>query len=164
MNVNTNLEKEFNLIPMSELTLNNPELKEDTAIEIASNNTIDHYRELDKIDMALPKINFDSSEEELDDLAEKALKAHQELMELSLSVEQRFIGEIASTASSMLASAITARTNKIKMKLDIVELQIKKKIADHKIKATLKEESIEADGIIMNRSELLDHLLGKKAE
>jgi len=158
--MNTNLEREFNLMPISEYTNDEMELidTEDSEQEIDDVLKKKDISELDKIDAALPEIDLDSSDRELDELAEKAIKSHEELMELANNVEQKYIGEVASVASSMLASAITARTNKIKKKLDMIDLQIKKKLADHKTKIVAngdgEEKQIE-NGIRMTRAELL---------
>jgi hypothetical protein len=161
--INTNLEEEFNLTP---LTLDEDEVvTEETDIEIVSEpQSLDHYKELDKINEALPQVRgLDATDKELDELAEYGIQAHKDLMELAMNIEQRFAGDVASSAGAMLGHAINARTNKIKKKLDIIALQIKKQLADHKTKSDIKEvpEELEGKGTILDRNELLNHLLGK---
>lgn len=154
--INTNLEKEFNLAPLSEKDV---ESTEEPIIKRRKPSFLD----LDKIDTALPEVNMDSTDKEFDDLVEKALKAHEDLMDLAMNVEQRFSGEIASTAASMLGHAITAKTNKIRKKLDMIDLQIKKKMVDFKCsQKENKSSQIEnkADNeVSISRSELLDKII-----
>ena len=119
------------------------------------------YSDLDKISAALPKVTgLEETDEQLDELADLAITAHKDLMELSLNIEQRFCGEVAGAASSMLGHAIAARTNKIKKKLDLINLQIKKQVADQKLKMDDENSSTKGEGIVMDRNELLAHLLG----
>ena len=158
MIVNTNLEQEFNLPSMS---LKEELIQEDTE-EITETQSVVLSEKLDKITAALPQVyGLDASDKELDELADYGISAHKELMELSLSVEQRFCGEIAGTAATMLGHAITARTNKIKKKLDMVTLQIKKQLADHKTKISEEPEEIEGKVDVFDRNDLLKQLLKK---
>jgi hypothetical protein len=153
MIINKRMENEFNLAPI-----------ENSELEIISEPTMDVYAKIDKITSALPLVGgLETADKELDELAEFGLQAHKELMELCMAVETKYSGEIASAASTMLAHAITAKTNKIKKKLDMVELQIKNQVADFKCKTkdTDDDESSEK-GIVMNRNELLAHLLQQK--
>jgi len=165
MRINTNLEKEFNLAPAdfgetepeSELTLEN----------IADTATLDVYNQIDKIEAALPVVRgLDSTDEQLDELADLAIKAHKDLMDLSINVEQRFTGEIASAAGNMLGHAIAARTNKIKKKLDMIALQIKKQIADQKSKSNEHDTPPpkEGQGHVLDRNDLLHLLLNNSEE
>lgn len=155
MKINTNLEEEFNLAPMS--------LEEEpkhVAIEVVETPTVDRFKELDKIEAALPQVTgLDASDTELDVLADYAIKAHIELMDLAMNIEQRFAGEVSSAAGNMLGHAITARTNKLKKKLDLIALQIKKQIADGKTKSS--DEPIDSESTSFTRNELLAQLLKK---
>jgi hypothetical protein len=161
--INTNLESEFNMAPLS-LTEGEVEQQEDTAIEIQNDpTTLVHYKELDKIEAALPQVmGLDATDAQLDELAEYGIQAHKDLMELAMNIEQRFAGDVASSAGAMLGHAINARTNKIKKKLDMIALQLKKQLTDHKTKSTPDEpEELEGDGKLFDRNEILNHLLGK---
>ena len=151
MKTNSNLEKEFNLASYEDEAIV-PVEEEKLPI------TLDTCIELDKISAALPRVyGLESTDAELDEIATAALTAHRQLMDLSVDVEQRFCGEIASAASSMLGHAVLARTNKIKKKLDIIALQIKKQVADVKTKGA-DTETIPGTNVILDRNELLNHL------
>lgn len=160
MKTNTKLEQEFNLTPLSLVEENNS-LK---VQEEPEETSIDHYKELDKIEAALPQVHgLDSSDRELDELADYAIQAHKDLLDLAMNVEQRFIGEIAGASSNMLAHAITARTNKLKKKLDMISLQIRKQVADNRAKPVDDKSSEIDDGAtVMDRNELLQQLLSSK--
>ena len=149
MRTNTNLEKEFDLAPMNLES-------EETAIELSEPITLDHYQELDKINEALPVVHgLDSSDQELDELAEYAITAHKDLMDLAMNVEQRFAGEISGAAANFLGQAITARTNKIKKKLDMIALQIKKQVADSKTKTGDDTPPVDGQSKVLDRNDLL---------
>lgn len=161
--INTNLESEFNLAPMSLNQSESTEEAPETAIELQNEpTTLAHYKELDKIEAALPQVfGLDASDAEFDELAEYGIQAHKDLMELSVNIEQRFAADVASAAGNMLNAAITARTNKIKKKLDMITLQLKKQLADHKTKEVEQPEDLEGEGKMFDRNEILNHLLGK---
>ena len=156
MKTNNNLAETFNLAPIEEDEVIAAEL-----VPTSSPPTMARYSDLDKISAALPKVTgLEETDEQLDELADLAITAHKDLMELSLNIEQRFCGEVAGAASSMLGHAIAARTNKIKKKLDLINLQIKKQVADQKLKMDDENSSTKGEGIVMDRNELLAHLLG----
>jgi hypothetical protein len=158
MKINTKLEEEFDLAPMS---LNEEEpIKDLIPSELAP---LDRYKELNKIDAALPLVRgLESTDQELDEIAVTAMNSYKELMDLAMNIEQRFVGEVAGAASNMLGHALNARTNKIKKKLDLISLQIKKQVADGKVKSTDDATPIDGTGTVLSRNELLDHLLGTK--
>ncbi|VVC05201.1 Uncharacterised protein [uncultured archaeon] len=159
--VNTNLEKEFNLAPQKE-----QEKSEESPLAIieSSPKTLDCYEKIDKIEKALPQVDgLNASDKEFDELAEYGIRSYKDLMDLSLNIEERFASDVASAASNMLGHAINARTNKIKKKLDMIELQIKKQVADFKTSQKNKSDDavIEGKGELLDRNELLKHLLQK---
>lgn len=168
MRISTKLEEEFDLAPIS---MDDDDDIEDDEVEpetpttlIQTPTTIERYKELDKIEEALPQVfGLNSTDDELDELAKYAIKAHQDLMDLSMNIEQRFAGEVASAAGNMLGHAIAARTNKIKKKLDMINLQIKKQVADHKTKSVDEPEELQG-GTVLDRNELLAHLLDKSSQ
>jgi len=100
-------------------------------------------------------------DKELDDLANKAELAYDELMDLGMNVEVRYSSRIFEVASSMLKSAIDAKSSKIEKKLKAVDLQLKKyKIdADH---SSDPKDMINGEGfVVTDRNELMKKL-GKK--
>jgi hypothetical protein len=88
----------------------------------------DSYKAVAEITRTLPQIaELDNlGDDELDDLAEKAEKAYDDLMDLGMNVEVRYSSRIFEVASSMLGHAITAKTNKVDKKLKAIDLQLKK--------------------------------------
>ena len=120
---------------------------------------------VDKIDAALPTIrDLETSDNELDDIASTARKTFDDLMDLGMNVEARFSGEIFNNASRMLDTALTAKTNKINKKLKMVELQLKKAAHDFKTKEDDSNTiATDGQGVIMDRTALLNEILGKKA-
>jgi hypothetical protein len=123
----------------------------------------DSYAAVERITQTLPQIKEldDLADGELDDLASKAEKAYDELMDLGMNVEVRYSSRIFEVASSMLGHAITAKSNKIEKKLKAIDLQMKKYKID--------KDSPEAGGDVINgqgyvitdRNELLKKLSGK---
>lgn len=119
---------------------------------------------VDKIDAALPTIrDLETSDKELDDIADTAKSTFQDLMDLGMNVEARFAGEIFNNASRMLDTALTAKSNKINKKLKMVDLQLKKANLDLKKGNENYGETADGDGVVLDRNTLLQEILGKKA-
>lgn len=120
-------------------------------------------QDVDKVDAALPTVrDLETSDEELDDIAETAKNTFNDLMDLGMNVEARYSGDVFNNASRMLETALTAKTNKINKKLKMVELQIKKAQLDLKQREGGYEESIDGDGIVIDRNALMREILGRK--
>jgi hypothetical protein len=161
MRVNTKLESEFDLMPMEESS--DEDVKEISMVPIEDTELLSKMDDLDKIDSALPQVQgMGAVENDLHDLAGKAVKAHDDLMELAMNVEEKYMGEIASTAAAMLGHAITAKTNIIKQKIDLINLQLKKKMIDIKSKADSSDDDLIGKGHVFDRNELLKELKNDK--
>lgn len=123
-------------------------------------------RAIDKIDIALPTVrDLDTADSELDELARLAQDKAEDLIDLGMNVEPRFSGVILQTAGVMLGHAITAKTAKLDKKLRMINLQLQKAKLDHQIKKDTKEpgdEAVEGHGVVLDRNELLKHILGQK--
>ena len=116
---------------------------------------------------ALPQIKgLETSDDELDELADLATTSYKDLMDLGLQVEARFSSEIFNSAGSMLGHAITAKTAKINKKIKMIELQLKKAALDQK--AALKDQEVESiplgEGKALDRNELLRMLAAKSSD
>jgi len=127
--------------------------------------TTDAYTNLEKIENALPQVRgLETSDIEMDDLANLAKDSYKDLMDLGMQVDSRFSAEIFGIASNMLGHAITAKTAKINKKLKMIELQLKKANLDQK--TANKSEEIEStplgEGKELDRNELLKILTAKK--
>lgn len=119
---------------------------------------------IDKIDQALPAVRgLDASDEEMDELAGLATGSYKDLMDLGMQVDSRFAAEIFSTAGTMLGHAITAKTAKLNKKLKMIDLQMKKlKLDRDGADAESSTGATEtAHGVVLNRNDLLDRILGK---
>ena len=125
--------------------------------------TMRDISEFDKIASALPQVKGlgEMADNELNDVADKAMTAYDDLMDLGMNVESRYSGRIFEVAGSMLKTGLDAKVAKIDKKLKMVELQLKKEKLD-------KETNENGDGDIMNgegyvvsdRNSLLERLKG----
>ena len=151
------LEELFNLTP-AEPEVVVSEVEKPTHEQV---DTLDKsYEAVAEITRSLPQItelnNLD--DRELDDLASKAEKAYDDLMDLGMNVEVRYAGRIFEVASSMMGNAITAKTAKIDKKLKAVDLQLKKLKIDNDSGAD-PNDVINGQGyVITDRNELLKKL------
>ena len=120
--------------------------------------------ELDKVQAALPLVRgLEASDTEMDDLANKAVKGFDDMMDLGMNVDSRWASDIFGVASTMLGHAITAKTAKLNKKLKMVDLQLKKANLDQKVIANT-EDIATGTGVILDRNALLDRLLNTDKE
>ena len=126
---------------------------------------------IDKVDAALPGVRgLESSDQEMDGLAELAKDSYKDLMDLGMQVDSRFASEIFSVASNMLGHAITAKTAKLDKKLKMIDLQMKKmrldqqqQVLDAKAADAGTGEAMQtAQGMVLSRNDLLERLLAGK--
>lgn len=121
------------------------------------------YTEINTIVGTLPAINdLDNMDDrELDNLANKAEKAYDDLMDLGMNVEVRYSGRIFEVAGSMLKNAIDAKTAKIDKKLKAVDLKLKKLKIDQDRNPDAEDIMNGQGYIITDRNELLKKLRGE---
>ena len=149
--------------------LNLPESKEiidkdrEKAKEQAVTDQKEDFREiaeLDKIQAALPQVKGlgEMADKELNEVADKAMTAYEDLMDLGMNVESRYSGRVLEVAGQMLKTNLDAKTAKLDKKLKMVELQLKKEKQD-------KEGGVDGDSIVngegyvvTDRNSLLDKL------
>lgn len=118
---------------------------------------------LDKIEAALPAVRgLEASDAEMDELADKAKREFDNLMDLGMNVDSRYASEIFAVASQMLGHAITAKQAKLNKKLKMIDLQMKKLKLDREAQGD-NPVLPTAQGHVMDRNELLKHVLGKTA-
>jgi len=118
--------------------------------------------EFDKIASALPAVKGlgDMADKELNEVADKAMTAYDDLMDLGMNVESRYSGRVFEVAGTMLKTSLDAKVAKLDKKLKMVELQLKKEKMDR--------DSGPGDGDIVNgegyvvtdRNSLLERLKG----
>lgn len=148
------LEEIFNI--SSKEPLVNPE---SVPIEQVQVNLQEKLEEFDKISSALPKVSGlgDMADAELDALADKAIKAYDDLMDLGMNVEARYGARMFEVAAQMMNAAISAKSQKIDKKLEMVNLQLKQYAIDKK--HTDKEPTVQGEGyIITDRNSLLEKI------
>ena len=122
----------------------------------------DALSELEKITAALPLVRgLEASDREMDDLADKATKSFDDLMDLGMNIDSRWASDVFSVASNMLGHAITAKNAKLQKKLKMIELQLKKARLDQTSK-TEDETAQTGTGVLLDRNELLQRLLNRE--
>ncbi len=142
--------------PGDEVSINNAKL----AIDASTETLREMDSTIDKIELALPAVRgLESSDSEMDELANMAVKEFNNLLDLGMNVDSRYASEIFGVASQMLGHAITAKNAKINKKLKIIELQLKKAKLD--IDTGSDDNLPTAQGHVLDRNELLSRLLNK---
>lgn len=120
---------------------------------------------IDKIDEALPGVKgLESTDTEMDELANLATSSYKDLMDLGMQVDSRFASEIFSVASNMLGHAITAKTAKLDKKLKMIDLQLKKARLDQQQQEKEGEAGAvqTGNGVVLSRNDLLERIIGRK--
>lgn len=116
--------------------------------------------EFDKITAALPAVDGLGymADQELNDIAEKAMQAYEDLMDLGMNVEGRFSGRIFEVANTFLRTGLDAKIAKLDKKLKMVDLQLKKEKLDKE--ATRPSDDItNGEGfVVTDRNSLLERL------
>jgi len=127
----------------------------------ASEETLRDIEELDKIAAALPQVKGlgELADKELNEVADKAMQAYDDLMDLGMNVESRYSGRVFEVAGNMLKTNLDAKVAKLDKKLKMVELQLKKQKLD--------ADSGDTDGftsgegfVVTDRNSLLERLKG----
>ena len=95
------------LFNLSDQTFENKSLGESESINQEQQKIFkDIDATIDKIDSALPKVSdLDTSDQELDELANLAKDKFNDLMDLGLNMEARFSGQVFQTAGVLLGHA-----------------------------------------------------------
>jgi hypothetical protein len=133
--------------------------------DLISQDTLDN---IDKIEAALPQVKgLESSDKDMDELADLAKSAFNNLMDLGMQVDSRFSAEIFNSASGFLGHAITAKTSKVNKKLKMLTLQLQKAELDRKLandaakiaSAEPTEMTPLGTGQVIDRNELIRQIL-----
>jgi hypothetical protein len=135
--------------------------RKETAI-VEQEETLRDIAEFDKITAALPMVKGlgELADKELNEVADKAMEAYEDLMDLGMNVEGRYAGRVFEVAGNMLRTNLDAKIAKLDKKLKMVELQLKKEKLD-------KEDNsgdsgmLKGDGyVVTDRNSLLEKLKG----
>ena len=152
------LEELFDLPSSEPESDSQPAINETKSALVAIDETID------KIDSALPAVRgLEASDTEMDDIADKAQKTFDDLMDLGMNVDSRFAAEIFSVAGTMLGHALTAKTAKMNKKLKMIELQMKKMKLDKDLQGD-EGPAETAQGQVLNRNDLLERLMASREQ
>jgi len=130
--------------------------------EIEREQTFRDIAEFDKINSALPAVKGlgDMADKELNEVADKAMQAYEDLMDLGMNVESRYAGRVMEVAGNMLKTSLDAKTAKLDKKLKMIELQLKKEKMDRDSGAS-DDGMINGEGyVVTDRNSLLERLKG----
>lgn len=159
------LEELFGLAPKNQKTPE-PTPVNEQIVERATKvkSTADTYKAISSISKDLPVIREldDIGDKELDDLASKAEKAYDDLMDLGMNVEVRYSGRIFEVAGTMLGHAITAKSNKVEKKLKAIDLQLKKYKIDKDAEGPEEGNLLNGEGYVITDRNALLKKLGQK--
>ena len=131
--------------------------KEQAIIEQES--TFRDIEEFDKIASALPAVKGlgELADKELNEVADKAMQAYDDLMDLGMNVESRYSGRVFEVAGTMLKTSLDAKVAKLDKKLKMVELQLKKEKLDKD--GSVDGDMVQGEGyVVTDRNSLLEKL------
>lgn len=134
---------------------------ENISEELISTETLEA---IEKVENALPQVKgLESSDNEMDEIANLAKEAFNNLMDLGMQTDPRFSAEIFSVGSNMLGHALTAKTAKMQKKLKMIDLQLKQADLQRKIALGNKDKPVEetplGTGQIVDRNELIKMIM-----
>ena len=118
-------------LPDSKEIIKQAEVQEAEQTKHEMANVVETFRdieEFDKIASALPAIKGlgKMADDELNEIADKAMQAYDDLMDLGMNVESRYSGRVFEVAGGMLKTALDAKVAKLDKKLKMVQLQLQK--------------------------------------
>ena len=126
---------------------------------VAQEETFRDIAEFDKIASALPAVKGlgQKADDELEDIASRALEAYDDLMDLGMNVESRYASRVFEVAGSMLKTSLDAKVAKMDKKLKMIELQLKKEKLDND--TPNNGDVVNGDGyVVTDRNSLLEKL------
>lgn len=157
--MNKKLEEFFDLDPADEV-VEEPENVEEIMEQAQEERTelMTAISNSEKINAALPAVtNIDEHDEEMDEIAKKALDTFQELHDIGMNVSDAHTGKVFEVAATLLKTALDARDAKVNRKLKQVELMLKKQKLD-----VDTGEADTSQGEEFDRNELLKMFLDNK--
>lgn len=97
------------------------------------------------------------AERELNEVADKAMQAYDDLMDLGMNVESRFSARIFEVANSMIKTSLDAKVAKLEKKLKLADLQLRKEKLDQGTKND--KNVVNSEGyVVTDRNSLLEQL------
>lgn len=131
--------------------------------EIEQAETFRDIEEFDKIASALPAVRGlgQKADEELEEIAKKAMDAYDDLMDLGMNVESRYASRVFEVAGGMLKTSLDAKVAKMDKKLKMIDLQLKKEKMDKDGKGPSEGDIVNGAGyVVTDRNSLLEKLKG----
>lgn len=119
--------------------------------------------EFDKIASALPAVKGlgEMADKELNEVADKAMEAYDDLMDLGMNVESRYASRVFEVAGGMLKTSLDAKVAKLDKKLKMIDLQLKKEKLDKDSKTPGDGDLVNGEGyVVTDRNSLLERLKG----
>jgi hypothetical protein len=134
----------------------------DSTIVAEQERTLRDIEEFDKIAQALPAVKGlgELADRELNEVADKAMAAYEDLMDLGMNVESRYSGRVFEVAGNMLRTNLDAKIAKLNNKLKMVELQLKKQKLDSDTVGDPSGFTEGAGYVVTDRNSLLERLKG----
>lgn len=158
MPVTKKMEDFFNLPPSKveeEIVVTPTKTKDELMVE--ADQIFSALSTIEKIDHSLPTVvGLDSHDGEMDDIADKAVKTFQDLVNLGGNVPDMHAGKIYEVAGQLLKTALEAKNAKAERKLKMIDLQIKRAKLD--IDAKDSDMSLPRGGEF-DRNELLKYIV-----
>lgn len=119
---------------------------------------------IEKVEAALPSVRgLEASDQEMDEIADLAKEAFNNLMDLGMQTDPRFSAEIFSVGGAMLGHALSAKTAKMQKKLKMIDLQLKQAELERKIALAAKDKPAEetplGTGQVVDRNELIKMIM-----
>jgi|TARA_B110000503_G_scaffold123886_1_gene189890 RNase P/RNase MRP subunit p29 len=150
-------------LPDSKEIIKKEKAKESPAAVIAEQEqTFRDISEFDKIAAALPTVDGlgQMADIELNEIADKAMAAYDDLMSLGMNVESRYSGRVFEVAGNMLRTSMDAKVAKIDKKLKMVELQLKKQKIDQDSNGDNNGFTEGTGYVVTDRNSLIERLKG----
>lgn len=132
----------------------------------AVQETMRDIADLDKIEAALPQVKGlgELADNELNEVADKAMQAYEDLMDLGMNVESRYSGRVFEVAGTMLKTNLDAKVAKLDKKLKMVELQLKKEKSDRDAGQNTDGFTSGEGFVVTDRNSLLERLKGMDSD
>ena len=149
-------------LPDSKEIIKQDQKKDRKDVVAQQNETLRDIAEFDKIAGALPAVKGlgELADTELNEVAQKAMDAYDDLMDLGMNVESRYSGRVFEVAGGMLKTSLDAKTAKLDKKLKMIELQLKKEKMDKDGNASAGD-IVNGEGyVVTDRNSLLEKLKG----
>jgi hypothetical protein len=130
---------------------------------VAQEETFRDIEEFDKIASALPAVKGlgQKADDELEDIAKRALEAYDDLMDLGMNVESRYASRVFEVAGGMLKTSLDAKVAKMDKKLKMIDLQLKKEKMDRDNSPNGAGDIVNGEGyVVTDRNSLLQKLKG----